>query len=107
MNSVVNNSIKDFIVNDMHLSWDLGSPFSSYLDISAIVLTIVLFTISLFGIEVAAVFNNTLAIINILLLCLVTVGGVVYGDFENLKRGNFTEGFNGVIKGLISLILRI
>lgn len=72
------------------------------MDITAIFLTTLLFVISLFGIEVGAFVNNTLAIINILLLCVITVGGVVYGDFNNLTKGGFTGGFDGVIKGLLT-----
>lgn len=107
INSFTNNTIKDFIVNDLHLGWDLGAPFSSYLDITAIFLTTLLFVISLFGIEIGAFVNNTLAMINILLLCVITVGGIVYGDFDNLTKGNFSGGFDGVIKGLLTKLFLV
>lgn len=100
LDAFTNNTVKNFVINDLHAEWShLGAPFSSYLDVSAIFITTILFLISLLGIKVATVFNNTLAIINIALLVIISVAGFIYGDFSNLTKAPFTGGFGGIIKG--------
>ena len=98
LNSYTNDTIKSFIVNDMQLSWDLGRPFSSYLDLPALALTLLMFMIALIGIKFASLFNNVLAFINVSLLILITIAGFVYGDVENLSKAPYNNGFGGIIK---------
>lgn len=97
--SATNNSISNFVNNTLHLTWDLGPIFSSYLDIAAIMITIIAFLISLIGIRIAALFNNMLAILNISLLIIISISGFVYGKFENLTKAKYENGLYGIVKG--------
>jgi amino acid transporter len=53
----------------------------------------------LIGIRVAAQFNNILAILNILLLIIISISGFIYGKFENLSKTKYENGFSGILKG--------
>lgn len=55
--------------------------------------------ISLRGIQLTALFNNTLAILNISLLLIITLAGFIYGNLDNLNNTKYSNGFNGIIKG--------
>lgn len=99
MNSFTNDTIKNFVIDKMHCGWNLDSPFSSYLDISAIGITIVMFIVALGGVEFGTVLNNVLAVINILLLVVITIGGFIYGSWDNLKTPKYENGLSGILKG--------
>ncbi len=98
LNSLTNNTIKNFTVE--HIPWPaIGSPFSTYLDVTALTITTILFLISLLAIEITTIFNNILAVANILLLLVISAAGFIYGDFSNLTNVSYTAGLTGVIKG--------
>lgn len=99
VNAFTNDTIKNFVINEMHCGWDFDSPFSSYLDISAIGITIIMFIVALGGVEFGTVLNNILALINILLLVVITIGGFIYGSWDNLKKPEYENGLNGILKG--------
>ncbi len=83
----------------MHLTWNIGPIFTQYLDVSAIFITLITFIISFIGIRVAAMFNNMLTMLNIALLLIITVAGLIYGNFDNLTKVKYENGFSGIIKG--------
>ncbi|CAF0712639.1 unnamed protein product [Brachionus calyciflorus] len=99
LDASLNHTIKNFTYDILHAHWDLKSPFSNYLDIPGVLITLLFFLISLRGIQLTTLFNNTLAILNITLLIIITIGGLVYGKIDNLKADNYPNGFNGIIKG--------
>jgi amino acid transporter len=99
LDAAFDHKIKNFTQNTLHLKWDLKSPFTNYLDLPALFITILLFLISLREIRITGLFNNTLAILNITLLGIITVGGIIYGKIENLTQVKYRNGFEGIIKG--------
>ncbi len=98
LNAFTNNTITPFITDNV--PWpSIGPPFSPYLDLPALAITVLMFLISLLAIDITTMFNNILATINILLLIVVATAGFIYGDFSNLTSVPYTSGFTGVIKG--------
>lgn len=98
LDAAFNNRIKNFTTKALHLEWDLPSPFNNYLDIPALAISTLLFGISLRGVRMTSMFNNVVAVLNIILLLAITVGGCVYGSVENL-RVKYDKGVDGVLKG--------
>ena len=101
LNSITNNYIKDFITENLHLKWNPNNvaPFSNYLDLPACLIVAVFFVISFRGVQVSTWFNNALAILNLTVLGIVSIGGVLYGRLDNLEINKYTNGFHGIIKG--------
>jgi amino acid transporter len=99
LDAAFNNKIRNFTTDVLHLQWDLKSPFTNYLDVPATLITVVLFVISLRGIRLTTLFNNTLAALNLTLLFIITVGGFVFGDLSNLTKVEYAQGVAGVLKG--------
>jgi amino acid transporter len=97
--SMTNYAVKNFTIEYMHASWNIGEPFSSYFDIPATLILILLFLVSLIGIKMTTLFNNSLAILNIGLLIAISLGGFFYGKFENLSKTAYKNGLNGIIRG--------
>ncbi len=98
VDSTTNNTISNFVIEKMHASWDLGSPFSNHLDVSALFILCLLYFISLRGLRMSTMLNNILAILNISLLILISIAGFIYGKLENLQVP-YTNGFDGIING--------
>lgn len=101
LDSLTDNYIKNFTTEVLHLKWnpDKIAPFSTHLDIPACLITICFFCISLRGIQASVLFNNTIAILNITILTVISIGAAFYGHVENLSTDHYTNGFNGVIRG--------
>jgi APA family basic amino acid/polyamine antiporter len=99
LDAAFNNRIKAFTTQVLHLEWDLKSPFTNYLDVPATSITIFMFIVSLRGIRLTTLFNNVLAVLNLILLAIITIGGFVFGDFSNLTKVKYTQGVEGVLKG--------
>ncbi|RMZ93136.1 cationic amino acid transporter 4, partial [Brachionus plicatilis] len=99
LDTILDHAIKNFTTQTLHAYWELPSPFSTFLDIPAILVTVTFFLVSLRGIQLTALFNNMLAVLNISLLLLITIGGFVYGNLDNLINTKYSNGFNGIIKG--------
>ena len=99
LDAAFDNRIKNFTITHLHLSWNLRSPFTNYLDLPALLICILLFLISLRGIHLTTLFNNTLAILNLFLLAVICLGGFAYGDLANLTNVNYSNGVEGVLKG--------
>lgn len=101
LDSLTNNLVKNFTIETLHLSWNPNhiSPFSTYLDLPACAITLALFLISFRGIHASSLFNNALAVLNIGLLTIISIGGFVFGRLDNMQFGKYSNGFEGVIKG--------
>ena len=59
---------------------------------------IILFLISLRGLSISTLFNNTFAVLNLSLLAIIAISGFVFGDFNNLTKTPYKNGFEGVIQ---------
>ena len=92
-------AIRNFTTNTLHLNWNFPPPFSSHLDLLAVVVLVFLFLVSFIGLQLTTLFNNVIAAINVIVLILISVCGFIYGDFKNLTSVKYTNGVNGVIKG--------
>jgi amino acid transporter len=99
LDSMTNHAISNFTINKLHLKWNIGIYFSDHLDIAAILVLIIIYLIAFRGLTLTTMFNNTIAIANIILLLTISIAGFVFGKFDNLTKTPYQNGFDGVIKG--------
>ena len=107
LDSTTGYAIRNFTMSKMHLHWDLNSPFNNYVDVPAVLVLILLFLISLRGLNLSVTFNNVLAMLNITLLVIITISGFVYGSFSNLTKTPYTNGFQGIIQSASIVIYAV
>ena len=99
LDSMTNHAISNFTINKLHLKWNIGIYFSDHLDIAAIFVLIFIYSIAFRGLKLTTMFNNTIAMANIILLLTITIAGFIFGKFDNLTKTPYQNGFDGVIKG--------
>jgi amino acid transporter len=99
LDSMANHAISNFTINKLHLKWNIGIYFSDHLDIAAILVLIIIYLIAFRGLKLTTMFNNTIAIANIILLLTISIAGLIFGKFDNLTKVPYQNGFDGVIKG--------
>jgi amino acid transporter len=75
--------------------------------VPAVLALVIVFLISLRGLNLSVTFNNILAVINILLLVIITLGGFIYGSFSNLVQTPYQNGFQGIIQSASIVIYAV
>ncbi len=96
LDSLFGNQIINSTIN---VHWDLGEPFSSRVDVPALVLITLLFVIASVGIRFISFFNNFLAVLNLFLLTFIIVTGLIFGSVKNLTSTTYANGVDGVLHG--------
>jgi amino acid transporter len=97
--SLSGSLISNFTEGFLHANWDFGPLFSDHLDICAISVVLVVSFVSLLNVKQTTSLNNLLAVLNIILLSIISISGFLLGDFANLTGVPYDGGFTGILRG--------
>ena len=107
MDTLTNHTIRHFSV--AKLSWPIApssaSLFTDHADIVALSALLFVLLVSLQGVRQAALFNNLIALLNISLLVVITLAGLFFGKLDNLTSTPYTNGFTGILRGILRYLL--
>ena len=98
-NSLSGSRIDNFTVDYLQAAWDLGPLFSNHLDVCAIGSLLLVSLVSLLKVKHTTALNNVLAVLNITLLAVISVSGLLLGNYANLTSEAYDKGFSGVLRG--------
>ncbi|CAM1306694.1 Uncharacterised protein g4435 [Pycnogonum litorale] len=101
VDSITDSALSEYLTKTFGFK-DLG-VFSNYPDLVAVSLILFLMTLLCFGLKNSTLFNNTLTIVNLAVILIITVVGALYANTENWtnkENGGFVPyGFNGILTG--------
>jgi amino acid transporter len=100
LDTLTNHTIRNFAISKLSWPHSPTSIFTDHADIVGIGILLVVLLISLQGVRQATLFNNLIAFLNVSLLCVISLGGLLFGSFDNLTHTPYTNGIHGILRGI-------